>query len=72
MADTLASEVVLDEFGMPSAAQPWAPLALVQLEVLEQKGFLIESITVVAPDEPIPRGVPGTVVLDFQDLLSGL
>jgi hypothetical protein len=70
--DTLAPEVVLDEFGMPSAAQPWAPPALVRLEVLEQKGFLVESVTVIGPDEPIPPTPPGTVVLDFRDLLSGL
>ena len=71
-ADTLAREVVLDEFGMPSAAQPWVPPALVRLEVLEQKGFLVESITVLGPDDPIPPARPGTVVLDFRDLLSGL
>ena len=71
-SDTLAREVVLDEFGMPSAAQPWVPPALVQLEVLEQKGFLVESITVLGPDDPIPPARPDTVVLDFRDLLSRL
>jgi hypothetical protein len=69
---TLAREVVLDEFGMPSAAQPWVPPALVRLEVLEQKGFLVESITILGPDEQVPATIPGTVVLDFRDLLNGL
>ena len=66
----LAPDVDLDEFGFPSMATSWGPVALIQLEMMHDGFAPLTDITVVTDVSQVPS--TAQIVLDIRVLFDTL
>lgn len=66
--DTTAPAAYYEEFGVPSTAQPWVPVAMVQQVLREQRGRYAEDVKLVS--DPVATLLqPQVTLIDFQRLI---